>query len=53
MSTVLNEIKNKNLYDLKNLLFKAVIENDEKTEKEVKKEIKNRINKPLWDYFNK
>ena len=44
--TRLNESKNlkdKNIYDLKNLLFYAVVTNDSKLEKQVKNEIKQRL----------
>ena len=44
--TRLNESKNlkdKNIYDLKNLLFYAVVTNDSKLERQVKKEIKQRL----------
>ena len=46
MTTRLNESKNlkdKNIYDLKNLLFYAVVTNDSKLEKQVKNEIKQRL----------
>lgn len=46
MKKGLNESKNlkeKNIYDLKNLLFYAVVTNDSKLEKQVKNEIKQRI----------
>lgn len=46
MITKLNESKNlkeKNIYDLKNLLFYAVVTNDNELEKQVKKEIKQRL----------
>ena len=46
MKQGLNESKNlkdKNIYDLKNLLFYAVVTNDSKLEKQVKKEIKQRL----------
>lgn len=46
MKTKLNESKNlkeKNIYDLKNLLFYAVVTNDNDLEKQVKKEIKQRL----------
>lgn len=46
MKQELNESKNleeKNIYDLKNLLFYAVVTNDSKLEKQVKKEIKHRL----------
>ena len=46
MMTRLNEIRNfkeKNIYDLKSLLFYAVVTNDSKLEKQVKKEIKQRL----------
>ena len=42
----LNESKNlkeKNIYDLKNLIFYAVVTNDNELEKQVKKEIKQRL----------
>ena len=44
--TRLNESKNlkdKNIYDLKNLLFYSVVTNDSKLERQVKKEIKQRL----------
>ena len=44
--TRLNESKNlkdKNIYDLKNLLFYAVVTNDSKLERQVKNEIKQRL----------
>ena len=44
--TRLNKSKNlkeKNIYDLKNLLFYAVVTNDSEMEKQVKKEIKHRL----------
>lgn len=46
MTTKLNEnrnLKEKNIYDLKNLLFYAVVTNDSKLEKQVKNEIKQRL----------
>ena len=46
MTTRLNESKNfkeKNFYDLKNLLFYAVVTNDSEMEKQVKNEIKHRL----------
>lgn len=46
MEKGLNESKNlkeKNIYDLKNLLFYAVVTNDSELEKQVKNEIKQRI----------
>ena len=46
MKQSLNESKNlkeKNIYDLKNLLFYAVVINDSKLEKQVKKEIRQRL----------
>ena len=46
MTTRLNESKNlkdKSIYDLKNLLFYAVVTNDSKLEKQVKNEIKQRL----------
>lgn len=46
MTTSLNKSKNlkeKNIYDLKNLLFYAVVTNDSKLERQVKKEIKQRL----------
>ena len=46
MKTKLNESKNfkeKSIYDLKNLLFYAVVTNDSKLERKVKKEIKQRL----------
>ena len=46
MKTKLNESKNfkeKSIYDLKNLLFYAVVTNNSKLEKQVKKEIKQRL----------
>ena len=46
MTTRLNESKNlkdKNIYDLKNLLFYAVVTNNSEMEKQVKKEIKHRL----------
>ena len=46
MTTRLNESKNlkdKNIYDLKNLLFYAVVTNDSKLERQVKNEIKQRL----------
>ena len=46
MTTRLDESKNlkdKNIYDLKNLLFYAVVTNDSKLEKQVKNEIKQRL----------
>ena len=46
MKTKLNESKNfkeKSIYDLKNLLFYAVVTNDSKLERQVKKEIKQRL----------
>lgn len=46
MKTELNEGKNlkeKNIYDLKNLLFYAVVTNNSKLEKQVKNEIKHRL----------
>ena len=42
----LNESRNlreKNIYDLKNLLFYAVVTNNSKLERQVKNEIKNRL----------
>lgn len=36
-------LKEKNIYDLKNLLFYAVVTNDSKLEKQVKNEIKQRL----------
>ena len=44
--TRLNDSKNlkgKNIYDLKNLLFYAVVTNDSEMEKQVKNEIKYRL----------
>ena len=35
--------KDKNIYDLKNLLFYAVVTNDSEMEKQVKNEIKHRL----------
>ena len=46
MTTRLNEarkFKEKNIYDLKNLLFYAVVTNDSEMEKQVKNEIKHRL----------
>ena len=46
MTTRLNESRNfkeKNIYDLKNLLFYAVVTNDSEMEKQVKDEIKHRL----------
>lgn len=46
MKQGLNDSKNlkeKNIYDLKNLLFYAVVTNDSKLEKQVKNEIKQRL----------
>lgn len=46
MTTRLNEarkFKEKNIYDLKNLLFYAVVTNDDEMEKQVKNEIKHRL----------
>ena len=46
MKQSLNEGKNlkeKNIYDLKNLLFYAVVTNDSKLEKQVKNELKRRL----------
>ena len=46
MMTRLDESKNlkdKNIYDLKNLLFYAVVTNDSKLERQVKNEIKQRL----------
>lgn len=46
METRLNESKNlkeKSIYDLKNLLFYAVVTSDNELEKQVKKEIKHRL----------
>lgn len=46
MKTGLNESKNfkeKSIYDLKNLLFYAIVTNDNKLEKQVKNEIKQRL----------
>ena len=46
MMTRLNEskkLKDKNIYDLKNLLFYAVVTNDSEMEKQVKNEIKHRL----------
>ena len=36
-------LKEKNIYDLKNLLFYAVVTNDAKLEKQIKNEIKQRL----------
>ena len=46
MTTRLNEsrkFKDKNIYDLKSLLFYAVVTNDSEMEKQVKNEIKHRL----------
>ena len=46
MMTRLNESKNfkdKSIYDLKNLLFYAVVTNNSKLERQVKNEIKRRL----------
>lgn len=46
MKQGLNESKNlqdKSIYDLKNLLFYSVVTNDNELEKQVKKELKQRL----------
>ena len=46
MTTRLNESRNfkeKSIYDLKNLLFYAVVTNNSELEKQVKNEIKHRL----------
>ena len=42
LKTTRKEIKNKDFYDLKNLLFKAVVTHDEQLENAIKKEIQKR-----------
>ena len=46
MTTRLNESRNfkeKSIYDLKNLLFYAIVTNNSEIEKQVKNEIKHRL----------